>query len=152
MMFCMKREDEAVKKTYNQLCDIMEEYYSSGDNFLLEKAYMFVLHAHSRQLTENQNKSMLRALQVAIILARMKINKEVVIAGFIHESREALKELSDLNIQEVFGEEVFSLVESFSSADLTVDNALRKKFLSNELSCVIIKLVDELYDKLKLGI
>lgn len=139
-----------------ELVKLCREYNSQADTAKIEKAYQFAKEAHGPQLRKSGEPYITHPLNVAFILADLKVDDATIIAALLHDVPEdterTLEEVIDL-----FGAEVGSLVKGvtkLSKVKYVLDmeqyqvDCLRKMFLSlsKDLRVVIIKLADRLHN------
>ncbi|MDR2731701.1 MAG: RelA/SpoT family protein [Fibromonadaceae bacterium] len=121
------------------------------DKALLVKTIAFVIDAHSGQLRKSGEPYIKHPIEVAKILADLKMDSAVIAAGLLHDVVEDTTH-SIKEIQEKFGTEVAEMVDSvtkISDIQKGIDRTAKtfKKFLayiSKRPQIVAIKLADRL--------
>lgn len=141
---------------YNQLLNTIKSYHPSTDLSMIEKAYRVAYNAHKDQLRKSGEPYIIHPLCVAIILAKLELDKETIVAGLLHD----VIEDTVLTVEEMsaeFGEEVVFLVDgvtkltqlkySKDKVDVQAEN-LRKMFLAmaKDIRVILIKLADRLHN------
>jgi guanosine-3',5'-bis(diphosphate) 3'-pyrophosphohydrolase len=122
---------------------------------LIQKAFEFAEKAHSGQKRKSGEPYFVHPVEVALILAKHKMDEESIVAGLLHDVVEDTK--IPLNeISENFGQEVADIVDgltklsgiSFQSKDARKSESFRKMLLamSKDVRVIIIKLVDRLHN------
>jgi len=147
---------EDPKELYDMLIDRIQEYHPSDDVSLIEKAYQVATEAHGDQKRKSGEPYMVHPLWVAIILADLEMDKETIAAGILHDVVEDT-DMTQEDLEDIFGEEVASLVDSVTKLgqlsyssdkmDVQAEN-LRKMFLAmaKDIRVIIIKLADRLHN------
>lgn len=138
-----------------EIIDLVKEYHPEADTELLEKAYIFSAMAHQGQLRQSGEPYLSHPLEVAGILARMKMDTETVAAGLLHDGPED----TDTSLSEIearFGKKVAYLVEgvtklgkmAFSTSEEREAENFRKMLLAmaKDIRVILIKLADRLHN------
>jgi GTP pyrophosphokinase len=138
--------------------DVVEKVRDSNpdaDVELLRRAYVFSALEHKGQVRISGEPYLIHPLEVANILADMKMDVAAVIAGFLHDVVEDTLTTTD-RIEEVFGHEVAHLVEgvtkigaiTFSSSEESQAENFRKMLLAmvDDIRVILVKLADRLHN------
>ena len=147
---------EDPNRLYDMLIARIRKYHPSTDVSMIEKAYKLAVKAHGDQRRKSGEPYIIHPLWVAIILADLKMDKETIAAGMLHDVVEDTK-FTEEDIRREFGDEVALLVDgvtklgrlSYSSDKLEVQaENLRKMFLAmaKDIRVIIIKLADRLHN------
>jgi len=130
--------------------------YRPGDDLsLVKKAYDFSLEHHKGSERESGEPFLAHPLQVATILAEMRLDTTAIAAGLLHDVVEDTTVTVD-EIKTEFGEQVAHIVEGVtkiskidfaSSEDAQAEN-VRKMVLAmmDDIRVVLIKLADRLHN------
>ncbi|MBQ8798605.1 MAG: bifunctional (p)ppGpp synthetase/guanosine-3',5'-bis(diphosphate) 3'-pyrophosphohydrolase [Lachnospiraceae bacterium] len=141
---------------YERLVEAVRAYHPSTDLSLIEKAYRIADEAHKGQLRKSGEPYIMHPICVAIILAKLELDKETIIAGILHDVVEDTAYTLD-EISEMFGSEVALLVDGVTKltqlnypmdkVELQAEN-LRKMFLAmaKDIRVILIKLADRLHN------
>lgn len=141
---------------YKKLCALVEQYHPSKDLNLLHKAYEIAKQAHREQKRKSGEPYIVHPVQVACILAELRLDRETIAAALLHDVIEDTN-ISRKEIEETFGPEILFLVEgvtkmegifgTISKDELKVES-FRKLILamSKDIRVVIIKLADRLHN------
>jgi len=132
-----------------------------GDNLeLVKKAYEFSQKHHSGQTRASGEPYLVHPLEVANVLADMKMDSVSVAAGLLHDSVEDTS-VTTVEIAQEFGEQVAHIVEGvtkiskidFSSREEAQAENLRKMMLAmvDDIRVILIKLADRLHNMRTLG-
>ncbi len=138
--------------------DILEKVsssYSEKDTTLLQKAYVFAAQAHKGQTRRSGEPYLSHSLEVASMLADMKLDKTTLAAGLLHDVLEDT-DVTALELQAAFGKEIAHLVEGAtkisrvqeSSPETRQAESIRKIILAmiDDLRVIFIKLADRIHN------
>ena len=98
------------EELYEILVNDIRKYRPSTDISLIEKAYHTALKAHEGQYRRSGEPYIIHPLCVAIILARLELDKETIIGGILHDVVEDTV-LTSKEVSQMFGPEVALLVD-----------------------------------------
>src|SRR5437899_8745388 len=96
-----------------RLNDILEKvsaYHGDADLDLVKKAYVYSAKVHQGQIRKSGEPYLIHPLEVAGLLADLKLDEASIVTGLLHDTIEdtlATKE----EIQEIFGKEIAELVD-----------------------------------------
>ncbi len=149
------RSARALESRFNELIAKVRQNRPSDNTELLRGAYEFAAEQHGAQKRESGDPFLSHPLEVAHVLADMKLDVTSVTAALLHDVVEdtqiPLKRIADL-----FGADTAKLVEGvtkISRLDLMAPEArqaenLRKMLLAmvNDVRVVVIKLADRLHN------
>ena len=141
-----------------RLDDILERvqsYNPQADLDLIRKAYVFSAKVHQGQLRSSGEPYLIHPLEVAGILALLRLDTPSIVTGLLHDTVEdTLATLEE--IRSYFGEEVVELVDGvtkiskiqFASAEERQAENFRKVLLamSKDSRVILIKLADRLHN------
>ncbi len=155
------RENDEIKVLYDKLISIIESYHPSSDFTMLNKAYEVARKAHASQVRKSGEPYFIHPLNVAIILAELKLDKETIIAAILHDVVEDT-EITEEYVEEEFGHEVAFLVDGvtkltnlskeMSEFQRTKEELKQESFrklimaMSEDIRVIIIKLADRLHN------
>jgi guanosine-3',5'-bis(diphosphate) 3'-pyrophosphohydrolase len=141
-----------------RLEDIVERiqnYHPDADVDLLRRAYIFSAKAHQGQTRLSGESYLNHPIEVAAILANLKLDAATVAAGLLHDTIEDTPITSE-EIRSLFGEEVAMLVDGMtklsrmelqSREQREADN-FRKMIvaMAKDIRVILIKLADRLHN------
>ena len=144
--------------TVTRFRDLMKMLRANRPNDNLEiikKAYEYSLKVHTGQSRASGEPYLVHPLEVACVLAEIKMDPISIVAGLLHDSVEDTS-VTIVDIRKEFGEQVAHIVEGvtkigqidFSSREEQQAENLRKMMLAmvDDIRVVLIKLADRLHN------
>lgn len=144
-------------KTYtaDDVLAMCKEYMNETHIKFIEKAIYFATYAHKDQIRKSGEAYIVHPIQVAGILAQLKLDPDTIATGFLHDVVEDTGFSID-DIEYEFGKDVAFLVEGVtklgkikykSHAEQQAENH-RKMLLAmaNDLRVIMVKLADRLHN------
>ena len=140
---------------FRDLMRSMQENRPQDDLTIVKKAYDYSLKHHEGQTRASGEPYLVHPLEVALVLAEMKMDPVAVAAGLLHDSVEDTS-VTIVDIRKEFGEQVAHIVEGVTKLDKIkfanredhqAEN-IRKMLLAmvTDVRVVIIKLADRLHN------
>lgn len=140
---------------YEDLEEKVRQNHPGADLELLKKAYIFSAREHKGQVRQSGEPYLSHPLEVANILAEMRMDAACVSVGLLHDVVEDT--LTDVpTIREYFGEDVAHLVDGvtkigqiqFSSREERQAENFRKLLLAmvDDIRVILVKLADRLHN------
>jgi GTP pyrophosphokinase len=133
----------------------LRSYNPEVDISLLRKAYFFSHEAHCSQKRREGTPYIGHPLEVASILADMKMDTTTIIAGLLHDTVEDT-ETKTQDIKDIFGDEVAFLVSALTKLSkiqtMTKEQAKAENFrrmflaMAEDIRVILIKFVDRLHN------
>jgi GTP diphosphokinase / guanosine-3',5'-bis(diphosphate) 3'-diphosphatase len=149
------RAARALDARFEDLVAKLKQYRPADDADLLRRAYEFAAEQHRAQKRESGDPFLSHPLEVAHVLADMKLDVTTLAAALLHDVVEDTQ-IPISRISELFGPDAARLVEGatkISRLDLLAPEArqaenLRKMLLAmvNDVRVVLIKLADRLHN------
>ncbi len=140
---------------FRDLLKIVRDNRPNDDLGIVQRAYDFSLENHSGQSRATGEPYLVHPLEVAIILAEMRLDNVSVAAGLLHDSVEDTAVTIE-QIQQKFGEQVAHIVDGvtkisridFASREEAQAENVRKMMLAmvDDIRVVLIKLADRLHN------
>jgi GTP diphosphokinase / guanosine-3',5'-bis(diphosphate) 3'-diphosphatase len=140
---------------FRDLLRKVRSYRPDDDQALIKKAYEFSLEHHKGQNRESGEPYLAHPLEVATLLAEMRLDPTAIVAGLLHDAVED----TTVTIEEIkaeFGEQVAHIVEGvtkiskidFASSEEAQAENVRKMVLAmmDDIRVVLIKLADRLHN------
>lgn len=142
----------------HQLPDLVSKiqaYNPKADTELVAKAYHFAVKAHEGQVRHSGQPFVTHPLEVALILADMKLDTASIVAGMLHDVLEDTDETKETLAHE-FGNDIGELVDGvtklsklqFNTSEERQAETFRKMILamSKDIRVILIKLADRLHN------
>src|SRR5450631_1347585 len=140
---------------FRELMKKLRENRPNDDLNLVRKAYEFSQKHHAGQTRASGEPYLVHPLEVALVLAEMKMDPVAISAGLLHDSVEDTS-VTIVDIRKEFGEQVAHIVEGvtkiskidFATREEAQAENLRKMMLAmvDDIRVVLIKLADRLHN------
>ncbi|HEX9983439.1 MAG TPA: bifunctional (p)ppGpp synthetase/guanosine-3',5'-bis(diphosphate) 3'-pyrophosphohydrolase [Thermoanaerobaculia bacterium] len=140
---------------FEDILDKVETYKPDFDEELLQKAYIFSAREHRGQVRSSGEPYLVHPLNVAYILADMRLDETSIAVGLLHDVIEDTLTTKEI-LRDVFGEEVAELVDgltkisryAYVSKEEQQAETFRKMLLAmvSDLRVVLVKLADRLHN------
>jgi GTP diphosphokinase / guanosine-3',5'-bis(diphosphate) 3'-diphosphatase len=137
------------------LIDEVKKYNPAANEELLNRAYVYAMRAHGEQMRASGDPYISHPLEVAAILAGLKLDDATIAAALLHDTIEDT-DATRAEIDRLFGPEIGRLVEGLTKLkrlDLVSKEAkqaenLRKLLLAiaDDVRVLLIKLADRLHN------
>jgi GTP pyrophosphokinase len=138
-----------------ELAELVKSYDPNADEAALNRAYVYSMKAHGTQLRDSGDPYFSHPVEVAGILAQMKLDSASIVTGLLHDTVEDTVATLD-DIERVFGPETARLVDGvtkLSRIELQSDQTqqaenFRKLVLamSEDIRVLLVKLADRLHN------
>ncbi|MEN8760884.1 MAG: bifunctional GTP diphosphokinase/guanosine-3',5'-bis pyrophosphate 3'-pyrophosphohydrolase [Thiogranum sp.] len=154
-------DSEASRFLISDLLDLLESYLETEQVREIYRAYLFGAEAHEGQTRISGEPYIYHPIEVAHILAEMRMDAESIIAGILHDVIEDTGTLKETVTSE-FSEDVAELVDGVSKltqikfesqAEAQAAN-FRKMILAmvRDIRVILVKLADRLHNMRTLGV
>ncbi|MFZ0632481.1 MAG: HD domain-containing protein, partial [Acidobacteriaceae bacterium] len=150
-----ERVSDLFREKFGQLVDTVRQNRPSDDVNIIRQAWQFCLEHHKGQLRASGEPYVLHPLEVAIVLAEMKLDSTAIAAGLLHDAVEDTPVTTE-DITQRFGEQVAHIVEGvtkidkiqFANREDRQAENVRKMLLAmvSDVRVVLIKLADRLHN------
>ncbi len=140
---------------FEDIYETVRQHHPGADLELLRKAYIFSAVEHKGQTRASGEPYLVHPLEVAAILAEMRMDPACVAVGLLHDVLEDTLTDPD-RIKEHFGEDVLHIVEGvtkiskipFSSSEERQAENFRKLLLAmvDDVRVILVKLADRLHN------
>ncbi|MFR9168093.1 MAG: RelA/SpoT family protein [Gordonibacter urolithinfaciens] len=151
---------ETPEERFAELQRLTSAYLSEPDQALLAKAFQFASEAHEGQCRKSGEPFVAHPVEVAIILADLRMDVETLCAALLHDTVEDTCVTTE-QVAVEFNEQVAQLVEGVTKItrieveSLSDEQAatIRKMFvaMSKDIRVIVIKLADRLHNMRTLG-
>ena len=139
----------------NDIVDKVSDYIPDADLDIIERAYIYSARVHEGQVRLSGEPYLSHPLEVAGILADMKLDPESVAAALLHDVIEDTPATPE-EIKALFGPEVLHIVAgvsklsslSFGTSQARQAESIRKMFLAmaDDIRVILIKLADRVHN------
>src|SRR5437879_8287895 len=157
-MASLRQQIATTALTLTKFRDLMkriQENRPQDDLSIVKKAYDYSLKNHEGQSRASGEPYLAHPLEVALVLAEMKMDPVAIAAGLLHDSVEDTS-VTIVDIRKEFGEQVAHIVEGvtkiskidFATREEAQAENLRKMMLAmvDDIRVVLIKLADRLHN------
>jgi len=144
----------------NDILDKVTDYNPEANLDIIERAYIYSARVHEGQVRLSGEPYLSHPLEVAGILADMKLDAVSVAAGLLHDVIEDTHATAQ-EIMEIFGGEITHIVNgvtklsalSFGSSQARQAENIRKMILAmaDDIRVILIKLADRLHNMMTLN-
>jgi GTP diphosphokinase / guanosine-3',5'-bis(diphosphate) 3'-diphosphatase len=151
----VERVSDPFPEKFARLLDTIRRNRPSDDLEIIRRAWQFCLEHHKGQLRASGEPYVLHPLEVAIVLAEMKLDSTAIAAGLLHDAVEDTPVTTE-DIVARFGEQVAHIVEGvtkidkiqFANREDRQAENVRKMLLAmvSDVRVVLIKLADRLHN------
>jgi GTP pyrophosphokinase len=140
---------------FEAIIDKVRENHPGADEDLLRRAYLFSAREHRGQIRKSGEPYLVHPLEVANILAELKLDPVCIATGLLHDIVEDTETTVE-DIEEYFGPEIAHLVDGLTKIS-KLDHAsseerqalnMRKMLLAmvDDVRVVLVKLADRLHN------
>jgi len=144
----------------NDILEKVAEHNPDADLGLIDRAYVYSAKVHEGQVRLSGEPYLSHPLEVAGVLADMKLDLVSVAAGLLHDVIEDTHATAE-DIEEMFGPEVLHIVSGVTNLSvLTFDSSLERQAesirkmllaMADDIRVILIKLADRLHNMRTLG-
>jgi GTP pyrophosphokinase len=140
----------------NDILDRVSSYHPDPDLDLIKKAYVYSAKVHQGQLRKSGEPYLIHPLEVAGLLAELKLDEASVVTGLLHDTIEDTLATAE-EITELFGKEIAELVDGvtklsqFSAAN-TQEEKQAENFrkmvvaMAKDIRVLLVKLADRTHN------
>jgi GTP pyrophosphokinase len=140
----------------NDILDQVASYHPAPDLDLLKKAYVYSAKVHQGQIRQSGEPYLVHPLEVAGILAEMRLDEAAIVTGLLHDTIEDTLATRE-EIADLFSEEIADLVDGvtklsqFSAGDTREEKQaenFRKMVLAmaKDIRVLLVKLADRTHN------
>lgn len=139
----------------SDILDVVKSYHPQADLDLIRKAYVCSAKYHAGQVRKSGEPYLSHPLEVAKILAELKLDEASICTGLLHDTVEDTEATKD-EIEAVFGHDIAYLVEGvtklsqikFHSSEEKQAENFRKMLvaMSRDIRVLLVKLADRLHN------
>jgi guanosine-3',5'-bis(diphosphate) 3'-pyrophosphohydrolase len=142
----------------NDILDRVAQYHPDPDLEIIKKAYVYSAKVHQGQIRKSGEPYLIHPLEVAGILAELKLDEASIVTGLLHDTIEdTLATLEELT--ELFGSEVAQLVDGVTklsqfsaSASVSQEEKQAENFrkmivaMARDIRVILVKLADRTHN------
>src|SRR6267142_2770260 len=141
----------------NDILERVNTYRPEADLDLIKKAYVYSAKVHQGQIRKSGEPYLIHPLEVAGLLAELKLDEASIVAGLLHDTIEDTLAKPE-EIHELFGPEVLALVEgvtklgTFSHGPRTQEEKQAENFrkmlvaMAKDIRVILVKLADRTHN------
>jgi GTP diphosphokinase / guanosine-3',5'-bis(diphosphate) 3'-diphosphatase len=140
----------------NDILDRVGRYHPDPDLDLIKKAYVYSAKVHQGQIRKSGEPYLVHPLEVAGILAEMRLDEASIVTGLLHDTIEDTLATKD-DISELFGPEIAELVDGVTKlSQFTAGNTQEEKQAENfrkmvvamakDIRVLLVKLADRTHN------
>jgi GTP pyrophosphokinase len=140
----------------NDILDRVAGYNPAADLDVIKKAYVYSAKVHQGQIRKSGEPYLVHPLEVAGLLAEMRLDEASVVTGLLHDAIEDTLATRE-EISEIFGEEVAELVDGVTklsqfSAGNTQEEKQAENFrkmvvaMAKDIRVLLVKLADRTHN------
>src|SRR5712692_9843453 len=142
----------------NDILERVNAYRPDADLDLIKKAYVYSAKLHQGQVRKSGEPYLVHPLEVAGILADLKLDEHSIVAGLLHDTIEDTLARPE-EILELFGQEVLELVEGVTklatlplAKSITTEEKQAENFrkmlvaMAKDIRVILVKLADRTHN------
>jgi len=142
---------------FEDILELVQSYHPACDEELLRRAYIYSAMAHRGQVRISGEPYLVHPLEVARVLAEMRLDEIAIAAGLLHDLLEDTM-VSEAELEAQFGEHIANLVraltkittmeQSFAAREAAQAETFRRMLLASidDLRVILVKLADRLHN------
>jgi len=142
-------------RRFEDIVDAVATYHPGANVALIQRAYMYSAKVHAGQVRKSGEPYLVHPLEVAYLLAQMRLDEASIVTGLMHDTVEdTLTTLDD--VRGLFGEEVAYLVDGvtklsqirFDTDEHKQAENFRKMLvaMAKDIRVILVKLADRLHN------
>src|SRR3989338_8215259 len=138
-----------------EILDRVHSYNPAADLDLIRKAYVYSAKVHQGQLRPSVDPYLIHPLEVANILAQMRLDAPSIATGLLHDTVEDTLVTVE-EVEQLFGRPIARLVDgvtklskiNFASREQRQAENFRKMFMAmaEDIRVILVKLADRLHN------
>ncbi|MFH1176646.1 MAG: bifunctional (p)ppGpp synthetase/guanosine-3',5'-bis(diphosphate) 3'-pyrophosphohydrolase [Acidobacteriota bacterium] len=142
---------------FEDILEMVLAYHPGADEEMLRRAYLYSARAHRGQVRISGEPYLVHPLEVARILAEMRLDEIAIAAGLLHDLLEDTF-VTEAELEAQFGEHITSLVraltkittmeQSFAARQAAQAETFRRMLLASveDVRVILVKLADRLHN------
>ena len=137
-----QKEQKLLTAKFKELLAKVAENRPKDDPEIIRKAYEFSLKHHQGQTRASGEPYLVHPLEVAVVLADMKLDSTAIAAGLLHDAIEDT-EVTHEDVRREFGDQVVHIVEGVTKID-KIDFASREERQAENVRKMVLAMVDDI--------
>ena len=137
-----QKEQKLLSAKFKELLAKVAENRPKDDPEIIRKAYEFSLKHHQGQTRASGEPYLVHPLEVAVVLADMKLDSTAIAAGLLHDAIEDT-EVTHEDVRREFGDQVVHIVEGVTKID-KIDFASREERQAENVRKMVLAMVDDI--------
>lgn len=137
-----QKEQKLLTAKFQQLLAKVAENRPKDDPEIIRRAYEFSLKHHKGQTRASGEPYLIHPLEVAVVLADMKLDSTAIAAGLLHDAIEDT-EVTHEDVRREFGDQVVHIVEGVTKID-KIDFASREERQAENVRKMVLAMVDDI--------
>src|SRR5471030_1381014 len=137
-----QKEQKLLTAKFQQLLAKVAENRPKDDPEIIRKAYEFSLKHHQGQTRASGEAYLIHPLEVAVVLADMKLDSTAIAAGLLHDAIEDT-DVTHEDVRREFGDQVVHIVEGVTKID-KIDFASREERQAENVRKMVLAMVDDI--------
>src|SRR6185312_14412441 len=142
----------------NDILERVKAYHPDPDLDLIKKAYVYSAKVHQGQIRKSGEPYLIHPLEVAGILAELKLDEASIVTGLLHDTIEDTLATPE-ELTELFSREITELVDGVtklgqfsSTAQATVEEKQAENFrkmivaMARDIRVILVKLADRTHN------
>ncbi len=142
----------------NDILDRVSAYHPAPDLDVIKKAYVYSAKVHQGQVRKSGEPYLIHPLEVAGILAELKLDEASIVTGLLHDTIEDTLATPE-ELVELFGEEISQLVDGVTklsqfsaSASVSQEEKQAENFrkmivaMARDIRVILVKLADRTHN------
>ncbi len=142
----------------NDILQRVASYHPDPDLDIIKKAYVYSAKVHQGQIRKSGEPYLIHPLEVAGLLAQLKLDEASIVSGLLHDTVEDTLATNE-EIRELFGEEVTAIVDGVTklskfsaSAQLSQEEKQAENFrkmiiaMAQDIRVILVKLADRTHN------
>jgi len=138
----------------SDIIDKVEAYHPNADLDMVRRAYVYASQAHQGQTRKSGDPYFIHPLEVADLLADMRLDEHAICAGILHDTIEDT-ETTQEELEEHFGKQVAEIVHGVTKLNISFNTAFEKQAenfrrmlvaMAQDIRVILVKLADRLHN------
>ncbi|MBL8956264.1 MAG: bifunctional (p)ppGpp synthetase/guanosine-3',5'-bis(diphosphate) 3'-pyrophosphohydrolase, partial [Myxococcaceae bacterium] len=142
----------------NDILQRVASYHPDPDLDIIKKAYVYSAKVHQGQVRKSGEPYLVHPLEVAGLLAQLKLDEASIVSGLLHDTIEDTLATPE-EVKDLFGEEIFNIVDGVTklskfsaSSTLSQEEKQAENFrkmiiaMAQDIRVILVKLADRTHN------